>query len=785
MGSFIIALFASTFFHGAAGPETCLTAENTVVVAAKESSPVAKFAAKELRTFLGQTLGGEIAFSDTVPDDPAKVSIVLGAGPADEVASLVRDAYVIRASGNRIDIFGRDSKRHDPAHLLVNLGGTATHYYERGTLFGVYGFLERHAGCRFYFPGRLGTVVQPVKRLVLKPGKETSRPDFTRRSVLAWYDGFWFEGPETRKTGPGKVLNTYRLRLETERVPCCHGSRMFGYLKRYGASNPEYFAMKEGGKRDVNSNGKFACQLCWSSGITDRMYEDAKAYLTGKVPAWGPNCVGRMYVDIMPQDGFYACRCDRCQAAFKKGDRNYATELVWGKTAEIAWKLKRDGVPGKICMMAYIPYQRLPDFPLPDNIDVMVSAPGPWSKGNPARDRQDDEMVEAWAKKTGGKVWLWSYPNKFPGAPLEMKGIPQMTPLAYGEYYQRIAPLVHGAFVETESDRFIYNYLNYYVFGRVSWNLDTDVKALLDEHHRLMFGAGAGDMKTVYETLEKKWIYEIAGRVVDTPLGPTAVPPPEFVLWNEVYSEKVLEGLAARFDAAAGKLRKGSVERDRVEFFRREFLDRLVEARGSSKARIDASQALEHVMKGFDGPAFDLVPFKREAGSKAELVETKVKAWKTDLHLMVRFDCKEPYLEQLSTVKRGKDDPDIWKDDSVEVFLNPSGDRRDYIQIIVNADGTVCDQKSMSLGTLSLKGDYSWDSHALVRPHRAFKCWGVTIALPLSRLGKLADRIPANFCRNRSLKDPARHQRHYQWSPFAERFSDVEHWGTLVTASGP
>lgn len=781
MNSLALALFAAVAFRGVPGPEICLTADNTVVVAARTASPVSKFAAAELRTFLGETLGGEIAFSESIPDDPEKLAIVIGAGPSNEVAALERDAYVIRSSGRRIDIFGRDSSWRDPVVQLKKVGGTNSHYYERGTLFGVYGFLERHAGCRFYFPGRIGTVVQRAGKLAIRPGEEKSAPDFTRRSVLAWYDGYWFEGPEVKKTGPGKVLNTYRLRLETEQVPCCHGSRKFGYLKRFGASNPEYFSMRQDGTRDVNPNGRFPCQLCWSSAIVDRMYEDSKAYLEGKVPDWGGNCVGRKYVDIMPQDGFFPCRCGSCQAAFRKGDRNYATELVWGKVAEIAGRLKRDGTDGKICMMAYVPYQRIPDFDLPDNIDVMVSAPGPWSKGNPARDLKDDEMVKAWAKKTGGKVWLWSYPNKFPGAPLEMKGIPQMTPHAYGEYFKRIAPWVHGAFVESESDRFIYNYLNYYVFARVAWDLDTDVNSLLDEHHRLMFGAGAEDMKAVYDTLERKWIYEIAGRVVDTPLGPTVVPPPEYVLWNEVYSESVLAGLEKRFADAVGKVRPGSLERERIDFFRREFLDRLVQARNGSKARIDAAQSLEHVMDGFNGPALELVPFKRKEGSSAELIATKVKVWKTDLHLCARFDCREPYPDRICSMKREKDDPDMWKDDSVEVFINPSGDRRNYIQILVNSDGVVCDQKSVSLGSLSAGADYSWDSHALVRVHRAHKLWGATISIPLSRLGRLADRIPANFCRNRALSGTSGHHVHYQWSPFAERFADIEHWGVLVS----
>jgi hypothetical protein len=38
------------------------------------------------------------------------------------------------------------------------------------------------------------------------------------------------------------------------------------------------------------------------------------------------------------------------------------------------------------------------------------------------------------------------------------------------------------------------------------WDPSLDIDALLDEHHRLMFGPGAAEMKMYYEEMEKKWI---------------------------------------------------------------------------------------------------------------------------------------------------------------------------------------------------------------------------------------------------------------------------------------
>lgn len=769
------------------GPEggLRLTARSAVVVAAEESSPVAKFAARELRDFLSKTFGAEVELTDHLPAEPDKVAIIVGTNRWSEaegvdVSGLVRDESVIRIVRNRIWIAGRDDAQRDPEKLIAKVGGVATHHYERATLFGVYGFLEKYAGCRLYFPGRLGTVLQPTSELVLPIGEERSRPDFERRSVLNWYDGFWFDGPETRKTGPGKVLNMYRLRLETFQVPCCHGSRKFGYIERYAKSHPEYFALGRDGRRSIDPKDPFGCQLCWSSEITERMYEDARAYLQGKVPAFGNNCVARRYVDVMPQDGYVGCLCDRCQAAYCLGDRNFATELIWGKVAEIAGRLKRDGVNGKLCMMAYVPYQRIPAFDIPDNVDVMVSVPGPWSEGCPDRQRKDDALVRDWSAKVRGKVWLWTYPNKFPGGTLEMKGVPQMTPHAYGRYYRRIAPLVSGAFVESESDRFIFNYLNYYVFSHVAWNAKTDVDALLREHHRLMFGAAAAEMEKVYELLERKWIREVAGRISDSPRGPVAAPPSEYVLWNEVYSEQVLKGIGKLFDSAAAKVGPGSVEAERIAFFRREFLGRLTEARNASCANADALRGLEYRMTDFNGDVLKLVPHRHRMGSSDELVDTEVKVWRTDLHLQVAFRCKEPYLDRVSTATRAPDDPELWKDNSVEIFLNPSGDRANCIHLTVNSDGVLADRRVTVSGRTETSSDQRWHSEALVRIQRGFQSWTATVSIPLARIGESADRMPANFCRNRVLTGGFGYQVHYQWSPSAARFSDAEHWGTLI-----
>jgi hypothetical protein len=229
--------------------------------------------------------------------------------------------------------------------------------------------------------------------------------------------------------------------------------------------------------------------------------------------------------------------------------------------------------------MAYQPYGRVPDFDIPGNVDVMVARRGPWGEADRALQDRENAEVKAWADKLGRKVWLWNYPDKVDCWHLLMPGVPQLAPRAWASYYKSVRPYAFGAFAESESDRWIYNYLNYYVFSRVSWDPDADVEEILAEHHCLMFGAASGEMARFFDALEEKWTKDVAGHPVMSPLGPgVSKAPTSAELRGRIYSPAVLAKLGGLLDAAEAKTAKGSLESRRVAFFRREYLAPLADA---------------------------------------------------------------------------------------------------------------------------------------------------------------------------------------------------------------
>ncbi len=509
-----------------------------------------RLAADELNFFLRGVLGE--ALPVVAQRTEGKTAIVLG-GAQDRgglATPQERDGYVIEADGDAVRIFGNDDDVADvDATAALPDEAIWQPCFRRGTLFGVYAFLERFVGVRMYFPGELGTCVPKAERIAVQEGRIEESPAFSVRRY-GYEDGSVAKellddpvgrddliAPQMNETD-FKRLNWYRLRMETYHLRCCHGAKTH----------------------------------CLSPETWDSLYTNACAVIAA-LPAEAP------VFDAMPKDGFTwlrHCPCDWCERniPFSKTDIGFASDLVWRRTAELANRLKTKFPHARVSQMSYIPYVRIPTNEIPENVDVFVARRGPWAEGTAIGAREKGE-VAAWYDKLGRKVSLWNYPDKVDCWNLEMKDIPQLAPRAWASYYRAVAPHVTGAFAESESDRWIYNYLNYYVFSRVCWNPDADAEAILAEHHRLMFGSAAKEMAEFFDMLEQCWM-KVVAKPYDTPLGPgVCEAPTEEELRGEIYSPQVLSRLSSLVSLASSKVAEGSMEARRIALFRREYLDPL------------------------------------------------------------------------------------------------------------------------------------------------------------------------------------------------------------------
>lgn len=414
---------------------------NCEIVVERKGPSVVRFAAEELASCLTQIIGAEIPVVNT-PGGQA-IPIILGDNAFSRAAglsvdSLPRDAFIIRSINNAIYILGIDAPEFK-AYAAKPLWQLRL---ERGTLFGVYAFLERFADVGFYFPGEIGTVLPTNPDLTVPSMDIFDRPDMVVRRMSP--SGIWYDNNDQSN------LNYARLRMFTDYIPNCHGLGRMAYRERFSQSHPEYFALLPTGARHNDPAMPHTGQLCFNSAIVEEIYQDARSYLLGEGPevrqvyhdryqrmAWDHSAVAPGYFNVMPQDGMYLCQCDACKPTWAQGAQA-TSDFIWKLTCDWANRLKAEGIPGYLTQMAYSPYALAPSFTIPDNVMVMVAVQGPWTERVAENRRQNLEKIREWHEKLGEKVWLWTYILKYGGA--NIPGVPISTPRAVGNFYKEVAP---------------------------------------------------------------------------------------------------------------------------------------------------------------------------------------------------------------------------------------------------------------------------------------------------------------------------------------------------------
>ena len=779
------------------GYATAATLEptGTEIVVVKDAPPVVRFSAKEMKHFL------DGAFSCDVPivcaPSGVRTPIHLGSSRWTKSAGIsveefARDAFRIVVTDKAVFIAGRDDAKADPE--LAFTRSVWSHHYERATLFGVYEFLERYVGVRMYFPGELGEIVPKGKRIDVPAADFTVAPDMPGRSYSYFEEGMWFEGErrDAESTVRLRWLNSYRLRMETRYMPFNHGLSHRGYLRRFGKSHPEYFRLNKDGSRDMNlALGKRSGKLCYTSGVWEEIYQDAKSYLKGedaKVrgvinPAgdvgWWYSCQDGMYVDLMPHDGMVPCECANCKAAYdvNAGGNNYMNTIIWSNMAKIGNRLISEGVKGCVTQMAYGPYELVPEFDLPPNVLVMLAISGPWSMPCPGNVKLQCGKTAEWAKKLGHKVAIWTYACKY--GKRNIHNVPDLSPWMWGCYYKTVSPWVDRVFAQSGTDRFIYKHLDYYILSRVAWDANVDIDAVIDEYFRLMYGRAADEMKMVFKLLEKKWTTGVLAQSDNTGWGPTFdVVAPEN-RWSKVYTAELLAKYNLLFDRALKKTAEGSLERRRVELMRRELLEPLVAEREAFAGLADRLAKINFRFCAGKPKPLTLRSCSKPKGAVPADLRTEVHVQKIVDGLFVRVTAYEPKMDDTVAQERPFDDEEIWTDNAVEVMVDPSGTRREIMHFMVNSAGCWSDLIHRKDKFNKWGNDWKWNSGANVAVRRFSDRWICEITIPSVNFPDgLSKKFPAEVFRNRMLKSSADKKDWYIWGGYSTGPCDFDNFGT-------
>ena len=357
------------------------------IVVAEDASPSTKHGAEELQRFLKQMTGAELPIaSDQEP--LGSHEIVLGKNAhlkklnvAIDFSALGREGYVIRTLGNHLVIAGGDL---------------------RGNMYGVYGLLEDHFGCRWFTPKV--SRIPKHKRLAVAPLDDRQVPVLEYREPFTYdcFDGDWCARNR---------VNSSSGRLETK-----HGGKiMFGRgffvhtfnrlvpPDKYFDKHPEYFSLIDGRRKKDHS------QLCCSN-------EDVIRICTEGIRQAMRDQPDAFVFSVSHNDWRNYCQCDKCQAVAKHEGSQMAPVLQL--VNRVAEAVEKEFPDKAVETLAYQWTRRAPKTlrPRPNVIVRLCSIEccfsHPLATCDSEANRKFREDADAWAK-VADRLWVWDYVTDF------------------------------------------------------------------------------------------------------------------------------------------------------------------------------------------------------------------------------------------------------------------------------------------------------------------------------------------------------------------------------------
>lgn len=530
-----------------------------------------RYAAEELRHYVKKISGADLRIIEIGED-----GILPKAGPfvfigessytrrqGIDVQSLKSDGFVVRATSQGFFLVGRD----EPVPYIENPNATGRYELgvnkelklaavgQTGTLFAVYHFLQKYCGVRWIWPGELGQVVPKSSRIAIPLGQYTVEPDFE----LRMYYSFSFEkDPEGakwyRRAGFGSP---------TDPAHPNHSAHLIHGKKQNHEDHPEWFALKNGERHPV--------ALCWSEpGLTDEWTRLAREYFTKHPEA--------AMFSVMPEDENTICECPRCQAKVDWspphegpgspiGGNQLLTNLVWPVVNEVARRIGPEFPDKLIGNCAYMYYLKPPIAvsKLEPNVTVMTCAQTPmmWEAGVYGSAIRTFE--QGWINK-GGVLSTWDYLNHH-GYSWGTSAVhtPIVVPHMLADRYKRVKGISRGGFFQADNGpghasssltHYGMDHVNWYLLGKLSWDLSLNVDELLDDYCAAFFGPAAKPMRRFWQIQEDRWRSRQDIVVWQDGL---------LFRWNHVYTPRIMREMFASLDQA----RKLAADADDLAYLKR------------------------------------------------------------------------------------------------------------------------------------------------------------------------------------------------------------------------
>ncbi len=435
------------------------------IVIPHDAIPSERYAAEELRSYLGKITGASLPIVDNQAPRTAH-EIILGddpttTGTAASGATLGTDGYVLRTSGG----------------ALLIVGGRP-----RGTLYGVYGLLEDRLGVRWFAP-KVESVPK-CSKLTLPALDETHVPALEYREVN-WSEMNHDADFAARHRQNG---NSYGL---TEK----HGGRAVVYFPFVHSldmlvppelfkDHPDYFPLI-GGQRQSGY-----VQRCLANPEVVKMATD-------RVRGWLKHHPEATVVSVSQNDTFHYCQCPACKGLDDAEGTPMGSFLRFVNT--IADVVARVRPEVKVDTLAY-QYTRKPPKtlrPAPNVIIRLCSIECCFAHpldGCPAEsNKRFVADIKAW-QPIAPRLYIWDYTTNFSHYQMPFPNFDALQPNV--QFFVKHG--VRGLFEEGNNSGGGHGEmepLRAYLLAKLLWDPNADVKKHTDEFLRGYYGKSADSIR--------------------------------------------------------------------------------------------------------------------------------------------------------------------------------------------------------------------------------------------------------------------------------------------------
>ena len=501
----------------------------SVIIIPEDAGDVTETAARELQIYIKKISGASIPIqveeSMSLPDlhwlDGRYTIISIGhtrmaKAQGFDTSKLKKEGFYIESKlvslsglyGSKLNkyvlfILGRED-RLDTTKLR-STGWLTLHWpiRRRGTLFGVYTFLEEHLGVRWLWPGESGEVIPTMRDISIPEIKQAEQPALPIR-IFRPGMGSGAIRTHALKIGepPESMLQrtiqtnhwTQRMRLGNSFV--IDQTHTYGtkFWNKHSKDHPEWFAMQPDGARMKKHPKLDRVRLCYSN----TQLHQAIAQMTMDKIRLNP-AVSSFSVcldDVSRGTAF--CQCKPCQ--------DYGptlTDRVMRFSSDVGRIVSKTYPDKRVTQFAYAQWNQAP---ITNKVhpSVVISYVGTYTHGYLyTPDRISNRMLwDSWAKMVDGKM-LWR-----PNLPVSL-GVPVVLIHEMAEDLRQFSPNTWGADIDFLEGSWASRGLDWYVFSKLLWDPDQDVDALIDDYCQSGFGPAWKSVRAYFHLVEK-YTQEIA-----------------------------------------------------------------------------------------------------------------------------------------------------------------------------------------------------------------------------------------------------------------------------------